>query len=307
VNNEVAIVDMNALFKANGIRIAQSGERHYRSNWIHTACPFCSGHSGNHLGFSLQANIFTCHRCGRHGKFKTIAALLNMSLKDAVNLAKNFSGNMIALPQRVERVHIAEDDFKLPGTETASSLCREYLQGRGFDADRLFRKWELRYTGNTGRYKFRILCPITYLAKAVSFTARDITGRQQERYLSAFPDDEVRSAKRCLYGEKFARRFKKVIVVEGPADAWRIGHGAVATLGTKWKPIQAKLITEWDASFILYDPGEPDAQDRAERLCHEVSLYRGHKSRVLDIRGTDGRDPGEFTKDEVREIRKFLG
>lgn len=301
------VVDMGALFRAHGIHIAQAGDRHYRIGWIHTKCPFCSGNKGNHLGFSPQANVFTCHRCGRHGKFKMVAALLNVSTKDAGDICKQFGRSLMLspIPVKVKKPHASKVGYKCPGDTKLLQLHEDYLAKRGFDPDRLFRNWNLRCSGTTGRYKYRIVCPITYRGEIVSFTARDITGRQQERYLSAYPEDEVRSAKRCLYGESFAE-WNTVIVVEGPADAWRIGHGAVATLGTKWTPTQAKLIARWKRSFVLYDPGERDAQDRAERLCHEVSLYSGHKSRVLDVSDTGGRDPGEFTKDEVKEIRKVL-
>jgi len=236
-----------------------------------------------------------------------IAALLNISPKEAGKLCESqFSLSAFArTPTVVKKPHASVESFKLPGTKVMTPICEKYLTKRGFDAEKLFREWNLRYSGTTGRYKFRIICPITFRGRVVSFTGRDVTGRQQDRYLSAFPGDEVRSAKKCLYGEQYAD-WDKVIVVEGPADAWRIGHGAVATLGTKWTPSQAKLIARWKRSFILYDPEEKEAQERADKLCHEVSLYHGHKSRVLQVTGTNGRDPGEFTADEVKEIRKCL-
>lgn len=61
------------------------------------------------------------------------------------------------------------------------------------------------------------------------------------------------------------------IVVEGVTDVWRLGPGAVATFGIKFRPAQvAMLARHFKTIHVLFDP-EPAAQAQARKLATDIS------------------------------------
>lgn len=320
MDNSPLRIDFARLCAERGLRVAQPGERHYRSDWICLPCPFCTGkNEGNHLGFNPQSNVFSCFRCGRHGKFETLGALLGISKKEAGNVAKEYAFDLwsgpVALTQKdglsakVGSKEISEDaeqsTFELPGVRKLLRLHRVYLAGRGFDPDRITRTWDIRCTGGIGFYSYRIVVPITYGGKVVSFIARDVTGEAADRYLACKPELALRHHKYCVYGFDQSP-FKTCIVVEGNFGVWRIGAGAVGTCGTGWTHEQAKLIAKFQKSYIFFDPEEDKATERAYKLQEMLEAYRDHKSYVIEAEGANGRDTGELTKEERKEVRRLL-
>ena len=313
-------IDFKRLCSERGIRVAQPGERHYREGWVCLPCPFCSGQEGNHLGFNPKSNVFSCFRCGRHGKYVTLSAILGITTKEAGNLAKEYAVDKWATldsesqqnelerkrRKRDEEEEDVEEKFILPGVPKLLKAHSRYLWKRGFDPHSLLDTWNIRCVGPCGRYAYRVIIPITYRGKVVSFTSRDITGLAADRYLTPSVEDCIRHPKMCVYGLDQSR-YKTALIVEGPFGVWRIGLGTCGTCGTGWTPEQAKLIAHrFTKSYIVFDPEEKEAHERAEHLSTMLASYRTHKSYVVDGIGANGRDTGELTPNEVRELRKLL-
>ena len=77
----------------------------------------------------------------------------------------------------------------------------------------------------------------------------------------------------------------------------------MATFGTSWKPAQADLLKNYEHVFIIFDAGEEEAAKHAKELAKALSLFT-----KVDIIDTEtSYDIGDFSKDEVMELRKFLG
>lgn len=301
--------DFATLCRDKGIRIALPGERHYRNGWVCLPCPFCVGQEGNHLGFNPTSNVFTCFRCGRHGKYSVVAALLGVQKKAAYELAKVYTDKWGINREKNEPaplVHAKKEDFALPGKRTPSKMHEQYLQGRGFAAADIIRDWDIRFCDIVGRYSYRIIIPITYKNRIVTFTTRDVTGEAKDRYLACPPDEALRHHKHCVYGIDRSPFGKTCVIVEGPVGVWRIGKGSGATMGTGWTQEQAKIISKFQKSYIFFDPGEVEAHERAESLASLLSSYRDHRSFVITADNHQGRDTGELTPAEVREIRRVL-
>lgn len=303
MNNEK--VDIPRFFSDHGIKVAQEGQRHFRMGWIHTQCPFCSGHKGHHLGYNKAIGVFTCFRCGRHGKYETIASFLGISKKEAYRLCEEkymLSRFDVIVPEK-RMVHIKLSRIKLPGSKIPTEIEKEYLLKRKFDPNELQRIWDIRYGGHLGDWKFRIIIPITYKGKVVTWTGRTVADNEP-RYLNLSLEKSVRDPKLCIYGAD-KNTYKDCIVVEGPTDVWRLGIGAVATLGIKFRLEQVRLIAkQFRRSLILFDPGETQAQMQAEKLCMALSAYREHKSEMILVDSKN--DPGDFSPIEVKEVRKWL-
>lgn len=299
------------LCNSRGINLAKPGERHYRGgDWCSLRCPFCSGQEGNHLGFNRKTNVFTCFRCGRHGKYETLSALLGVSKKEAYEIAQGFSMDRSFERQtdvRIEVEHVEEEDFVLPGKPKLLRLQKEYLEGRKYDAEGVYRTWKLRSTGNCGQYAYRIVIPITYRGQVVSFTTRDVTGEAKDRYLACPPKEAIRHHKHCVYGLDQSPYKKTCVTVEGTFGVWRVGLGANCTLGTGWTSEQAKLIANrFRKSYVFFDPEEKEATRRAESLAEMLSSYRCHTSYFIEGKGAKGRDTGELSRQEIADVRKLL-
>lgn len=313
--NEKVKIDFVSLCARHGIRPAQPGERHYRGgDWIALPCPYCTGKEGNHLGFNTVSNTFSCYRCGRHGKFETLSLLLGVSMKEAVNIAKEFA--LDAWQQReqeVKRLREISDreeekentEFTVPGKLDIPKRHRLYLKNRGFSAEKLRDKWGIRFCDKQGQYAYRIIIPVTKDGQIVSFTTRDVTDMAQERYLACPPDEAIVHHKHCVYG--LDRVGDVCIVVEGTFGVWRIGRGAVCTLGTGWTIEQATLIAKkCKKSYIFFDPDEKEATKRANQLSKLLSSFPKHESYVIEGKGANGRDTAELTDKERATIRALL-
>jgi DNA primase len=179
---------------------------------------------------------------------------------------------------------------------------RYYLLKRDFNPESLAEQWGLRGIGpKGGRWAWRIFIPIYNRSGAeVSYTSRAIGSRANPRYLTLENEDSLENPRSLLYGEQKA--IDRIIVVEGPSDVWRLGNGAVATMGTSWTAEQATKIARFKWRFILFDNERP-AQHAAQKLAAEVAAAPGTTEIVTGL----GTDPGDLTSDEVLKLRRELG
>jgi DNA primase len=104
----------------------------------------------------------------------------------------------------------------------------------------------------------------------------------------------VLSPKQTLYGLDLVT--DRAIVVEGPADAWAVGPGAVATFGCTFSLTQVRLLSTLKIRVIAYDR---DAQAQAHKLANALLAFPG-KTYVVQL---SAKDPAECPKDEIKRLR----
>jgi len=103
-----------------------------------------------------------------------------------------------------------------------------------------------------------------------------------------------------------------IIIVEGPADVWKLGDGVVATSGIKYTSAQVLRCVELVKSknlkraFILFDTDKEDkrkqAQIQAKKLAENLSTFLNHVEMLTLEKG----DPADLTLTEVKELRKSI-
>jgi DNA primase len=176
-----------------------------------------------------------------------------------------------------------------------SERHREYLRRRRFDPDYLEKEYDLKGTGHLGRYAFRLIIPIYYEGKLISYEGRDITDQQDLRYKACPLDQEVIPRKHILYTiDKVPG--KTVVVTEGVTDVWRLGPGAVATFGTGFTQEQLILVTKrFDRIILLFDPDDK-AQEHAEYLAWQINSL-GKEAIIYELEGVE--DPGSMPQDDA--------
>ena len=296
-------MDFRRIADLHHLPVAPDGHKHYRDGWVNVECPFCSGNPGYHLGYCVAGDFFRCWRCGRKKTLEALMGVLRISLPEARRLFRQNKGRPQSASARIKPKIRRTSKLKMPlGTAPLTQVHRSYLQGRGYDPDRLARTWGLLGTGPVGPYKFRIIAPIIHEGEMVSYQGRDITGRSPLRYKACAQSDEVRDHKHCLYGADDVPG-EAVVVVEGIADAWRLGAGAVATFGITYTRQQVLLLRQYSTRLILFDTADSQAVAQAHKLAAELSAFRGTTA-VIEL--PEFKDPGEMPQEEADQLMNEL-
>ena len=286
------------------IRYVTEGHKHCQDGWVQIPCPFCVGNPGYHLGYNLRENFFNCWRCGGKSILYTVKGLLGVSWSEAGSLVYRYGSKSYREREGQSRTRIREQTVKLPpGSGPLSARHKKYLDRRGYDPDTIEQIWKILGTGPLGKYKHRIIAPIYFESKIVSYQGRDITGRADLPYKACPQDQEVIDHKDVLYGADLVPG-SRVVVVEGIFDAWRLGPGAVATFGVKFKKSQIRLLKNFSRIFVMYDSKaeDPAAWIQAKKLANSLSAFNVDVE-LLDL---DSGDPGGLRQDEADEIMREL-
>ena len=286
--------------------------------WIHIQCPFC-GDTKMKLGFCIDQKskfygAFSCWRCGGKKAAKVISTILSIDEREAYSVIKQYSldgPNRVYLGSNIKSGPTNGNTIcKLPsGTGPLKTIHKKYLRDRNFLPSKIATKYSLQATGPAGGYNHRIIIPIKFEGKLVSYQGRDITGESELKYKACREEDEVRHHKHCLYGIDNVSG-DSVVVVEGVTDVWRLGDGAVGTFGIKYTQEQVALLLRFKRVFILFDQKRDDeeggeeeqAQDQARKL--SIALYS--EDRHVEIIELSGGDPGEMKQEDADGLMKEL-
>jgi len=289
--------DALLFLRDNGVQYWEEG-KNVRRGWVGVRCPFCSDHS-NHGGFNVVRGSYSCWRCGGHDIESVIMELLHVSFSRARQLVEEYSvhGQIF---RAMNRKQARAKSVTMPG-DPLTEFHRKYLQSRGFDPDYIQKKYGVLGTGPVGPFKLRIMIPIIYHGSVVSYTGRDITGKQLIRYKSLGIEESVINPKHVLYNIDNCRR-DWVCLVEGCLDVWRMGDDFCAGLGTQLTDQQIRLLSNYRTVVILFDP-EREAQQKAERYASVLSSL-GVRVFVVDTESEE--DPGAMSDDRAHEVRRMV-
>ena len=269
----------------------EGAHHHCRTGWIQIDCPFCGKNSHKwHMGYSLSGRFCSCWRCGFHPLVEVLSELTGLSFRQVYRQIEDI------LPERA-LVKKTKGKLIIPkGVSTLQSPHKKYLRGRNFNWRRIEKQWEIGGVGIASKIAWSIFIPIHYRGEVVSWTSRSLSDKGA-RYISASESEESLPHKSLLYGEDFATH--SIIVVEGPTDVWRIGCGAVATLGVGYSPAQVSKILKYPRRAVCFDKG---AQKRAKKLVDTLCLYPGETYNMV----LEADDPGSAGQKEIKQIREFL-
>lgn len=283
----------------------ESGNKHCKRGWVNVHCPFCEGSRDYHLGVNLIGGYGNCWRCKGKSLPAVVQALTQCSWAEAYKIVKLYGGRLTQSSKILYKTTGFDSsvEVELPGgCGPLTKKHKNYLEGRDFDADWLEEMYDLKGTGPVGDYKHRIIAPITWDGNLVSYQGRDVTGKSGLKYKACCQDDEAMDHKNTLYGIDIVKG-QSVIVVEGIADAWRLGPGSVATFGTSFKPTQVRMLKErFTRIFLLYD-SEKTAQANARILAVQLASM-GKEVEILHL---DQGDPGEMSQDDADNLMREVG
>lgn len=268
---------------------------HVTGDWYGLVCPWCDFGKGNFgLGIKPGRRFASCWVCGSHSLAEVIQKYTDAPWKEILGKLDNLSYLPIAAPR-------PQGTLKLPkGVGPLQPVHRKYLRGRKYDPDHIEQFWHVGGIGLASRLAWRLFIPIELEGKTVSWTTRAVGDvPHSQRYRTAKPEEEAIPAKSLLYGGDHVRH--AVIVTEGPTSAWRLGPGAVATLGVGYTLAQLELLSRFPIRAICFDH-ELKAQKRAQQLCNDLAVFDG-ETYIVNL---DSADPGTASRKEVRVLRRTI-
>jgi DNA primase len=282
----------------NNIETAPEGHHHSRQGWIQFDCPFCGKDSHKfHMGYSLAGGYSTCWQCGYHSVENVLIELTGLSFPQVKELTKDIQ-TVYVEPTRIKGKLVVPKGIK-PLKDLPQH--RRYLKERGYRWRELEKLWGIGGIPNASNYAWRLFIPIFFRGEMVSWSTRTISKDPSiTRYLSAPPEQESVPHKTLLYGEDHARH--AIVIVEGPFDAWRIGVGAVATLGVGYSQSQVVRMAAFPVRAICFD-AEPAAQRRARELRDDLMGLEG-ETYIVELES--GKDASEASEREIRKLRKAI-
>jgi DNA primase len=299
-------MDILQLYQDHGIPHQTEGHKHCRPGWVNTPCPFCTGNEGLHLGATLDGKLFRCWRCGIHFPDKVIAKLLGVSFTEAKKVIIDYAG-FSAPSKEVTGIKIRTKAHKLPSnTKPLTDSHKRYLVLRDFSPPVLEKEWNLISTGPVSlldkvNYKHRIIAPIYWEGKQVTFQARDVTNKHPIKYLACPKDRELIHHKHILYRHPDSTG-DVGICVEGITDVWRLGRNSFGVFGIEYTPQQVRLISSLYKKVIVFFDSEPQAIKKAKQLAGDLS-FRGVETCIHIL--TEG-DPGSMFQEDADKLVKKL-
>lgn len=292
--------DAQSFLEDYNIPFAVEG-KNTQTGWVNIDCPFpnCNDTS-NHGGFNLSKSYYNCWKCGFHYLNDTISILINVSRREADSIIKEYD---IHTSQTVikESIKNKRGKLELPkGTAPLQFVHKQYLRKRNFVPEELVVTWDLQGVWQFGDYKYRIIAPIYYNNKLVSYQGRDITDRSPYRYKACAKKNELIHHKYILYGLDYVQNMS-MIIVEGITDVWRLGKGAVALFGVGYTIQQIRMIKKKAKKvFILFDYA---ATEQADKLSWELAIL-GISVEIINAPFTE--DPGSMKQEDADYIKKQL-
>ncbi len=300
-------MQIEQLLQDYSIPIAPDGHKHRRPGWVNVQCPFhIATHAGYHLGFTLDGKMAYCWSCGIHFVDQSIAKLLQIPLPKAKAMIIEYAG-MPSISTKEMTRQIRIKGHKLPSNISPLLPSHKvYLERRNFNPIKLAKEWNLVSTGPTSfldkvDYSHRILAPIFWEGREVTFQARDVTDRHAKKYLACMKERELIHHKHIVYRHKEEKR-REGICVEGITDVWRFGRASFATLGIEYTRQQIRLIASlYDRVGVCFDGNEPTAKRQADELVSELLIRKVDAFRI-DIDG----DPGGMDQKEADYLVKQI-
>jgi hypothetical protein len=291
------------------------------SDYVVMQCPACAD-TGKHLSVKYRGDaavVFHCWRCendldGMKGTgLKLVARLREVSKPVARNILERYQLEdefravrkqeerprrewKTLLPEFAERIEAGKEP----------DLVKKWFRERRFPLD-LCQKCGLHFC-EMGEQALRLVIPVTLDGEVVSWTARDLTGKAECKYISCANDRGTLPIKSCLYGVDEARDKPFIILVEGVTDKWRLGDSAVALFGKAMSAAQRLLLWEkvGDADRPVIVCLDPDVNDEEVRqtINSVRNLFDDVRSFSLNPRW--GKDPGDLTDEGAAEVLQTI-
>lgn len=316
------MLDWFAILNELGLAGHRAGKNTARG-CVSMACPFCGDHS-DHGNFNARTGRYKCWRCGPHPSALAASRASGVPVEEVRKAMRRHDDGVTPVEEERPDTSSRPPLASIPGG-TLQPYHIKYLRGRGFRAQQLVARYGIKGTGPSGTWRghdyakgadvavefpMRIIIPIHDIeGRLVNFQGRDVTGKQKLRYKGCPVDMAATHHKHLLYGAHLCRDRRRIVVVEGVFDQWRMGPGSVCTFGTSLTREQVRLLSLWEEVLFCFDP-EYEAQERARGVALDIAACGRKVWLVRNDCGlnADGevRDPGDLSQAEADALMREL-
>lgn len=293
----------------------------------HVSCPYCN---------DTRGRLYINHRwgvkddtTGTHNLW--LAQCYNeMCLSEYSNQAKlreRVYGNVMIGPSQLRAPAVSVSRGKLRQVEPPGvlwpmhKLARKspnhhavaYLEDRLIDPSYVGRRYGVSYCVSSDDFRVvgRIVAPAYVKQKLVGWQARfvgDPPSKSIPKWLTA-THFRVGS---MLYDGDHGLACQTKIVVEGPADVWGFGTGALGAFRNGMTQQQREMLANsfepGDVVVVMLDPEQNPIEAAKRRVHHieklfgELQRYDKLRGRVLKVYLPGGLDPGEADRRYMRDL-----
>jgi hypothetical protein len=286
------------VFNENSIDYETSG-KHSTQGFINTHCPFCDD-SSSHLGWKNDASYTNCWRCGWHNTYDSLLSITNLDKKEVINIIKQLeiteNHTFYTKKERKNKNNV----IKIPNNYNFIDSAIKYIENRNFNFGYLQKKYDLRWGGIVGDWKYRIIIPIYQNCRLVSFQGRIISSKIKPKYKFLSNDKSIILPKNLIFNYDNCKN-DSIIVCEGVMDVFRLGNNTCCLFGIEYTEKQKTILSEYKNVFILFD-NEDIAQKKARKLANSLCLLNCN----VEIIQIDKNDPAELSEKEVLELKREL-
>lgn len=312
-------VDYESIFRKYNIDYWTEG-KNVTPGWVNVQCPFCDDGS-NHLGFNPKTGATSCWRCGKHHPNAALSTLLRITDEEAAKLFHKYkSKSSKSKHTQTKEEHDKPEEVTYPGNVSElSKQHRKFLKKRKFQPEWLEAMFQIMGTGPVSKlknekgkeinFKNRILAPIYWNRKPVSWQTRSVSDNVDLKYITCPMCYEIENHKKILYGMPFAEwnkhRNNTGIIVEGITDVWRLGgetDNVCATFGIEFTLSQVLAIKACFDNVVIVFDNEPIAQSKAEKLKTKLSNI-GVAAQICNPL-QEGTDPADLDDKDVSSFVK---
>jgi DNA primase len=271
--------------------------------WIGTQCPFpgCNDRS-NHCGLCLTSPVVSCFACGTKGNYLSFLAAYLKSWPKAIEIIQKFSPRELKVPfQKEQYTRAITVELPKEATKKPTKYQKAYIKSRKFKLKELEILYDFYYNGPIGKWANRIIVPIYYNNRLVTFSSIDIAENSNLRYKHLSKEESIIHTKELLYGMDSILNYDIVMVVEGFFDKARIGQNCVSTMGTLITPEQFKLLTRFKKVILVLD-GDKAGYENSIKIANNLSVFTDVERIILP----EGTDPDSLDDSDVKELKNMI-
>jgi hypothetical protein len=290
-----------------------------RRGALNVDCPYCAQDEGKHLGIFYDSDKFnfSCLKCKTSGYlFDFLNHLTNISYSDFEELVKSQRPveEQTALEQITDIISGDGTEVEIkgprrvrwppPGTMPINKLWDDlvvsyFLQKRNLSLKECM-EHEARI-GVMGRWTGRFIFPVHYKDQVVAFQGRDMTYRQEPRYLT---EGDVSY---FVYNIENLDPTLPGVITEGVLNAWAVRENAVATFSTAMSPDQIRLLSQtkvpyWILCWDIAEDGS-DAFWKGRAAVQSLSGVLG-PGKVGYVELPPGEDAASLGRERIWQILK---
>lgn len=294
---------MDAIWDGN--RVIHWGETY------HVNCPICGDGKSkrkrlyiSHLWSKQYPYLVKCHNetgcfSGNEVNLQWLLSLvwdnIMMATVSPMVVSRSWSRNNISSDLLLSNYVQLPKDYVLLDQLHENHPAVSYVLSRNFCHRELSRYFFVGFSALTPDNVPRLVIPIYNDNRLVGWQGRSIQDGIGTKYYNCFLSSW------CLYNVDNVVRNRPdyVVIFEGVTDVWRYGHDrAVASFGCHLSSAQMSLLADIPVWIIVYDADVSDKH--LLNLCAKIYKTLSNRVRVITHRLSDGRDPADWDRDELR-------